>query len=195
MTRISLTTLQATGMGFFGLYGSTAALATTLTLSAAINCIGIGFQRGTHTRWQLVANDDTGAPTLTDMGASFAIATGGVLTIFIAAPPNGSSVRVRVVDEVSGAVFEQEVTADMPAKTQFLSPRLFMNNGATAAAVAYDCSGVYLETRSPRPRVVRSSSCRRNTTSKRLLPSTIRETIRPFDSCSSCSVTAAGCSP
>ena len=146
VTRISLTTLQATGMGFFGLYGSTAALATTLTLATVINCIGIGFQRGTHTRWQLVANDGTGAPTLTDMGASFAIATGGVLTLFIAAPPNGSSVWVRVVDEVSGAVFEQEITADLPANTQFLSPRLFMNNGATAAAVAYDCSGVYVET-------------------------------------------------
>jgi hypothetical protein len=71
---ISLTTLQATGMGFFGLYGSTAALATTLTLATAINCIGIGSQRGTHTRWQPVSNDGTGAPTLTDMGASFAIA-------------------------------------------------------------------------------------------------------------------------
>jgi hypothetical protein len=146
VTRISLTTLQATGMGFFGLYGSTAALATTLALAAAINCIGIGFQRGTHTRWQLVANDGTGAPTLTDMGASFGIATGGVLTLYIAAPPNGSSVWVRVVDEVSGAVFEQEITTDLPANTQFLSPRLFMNNGATAAAVAYDCSGVYVET-------------------------------------------------
>ncbi len=146
VTRISLTTLQATGMGFFGLYGSTAALATTLTLATVINCIGIGFQRGAHTRWQLVANDGTGAPTLTDMGAGFGIATGGVLTLFIAAPPNGSSVWVRLVDEVSGAVFEQEITADLPANTQFLSPRLFMNNGATAAAVAYDCSGVYLET-------------------------------------------------
>ena len=146
VTRISLTTLQATGMAFFGLYGSTAALATTLTLATVINCIGIGFQRGTHTRWQLVTNDGTGAPTLTDMGASFAIATGGVLTLFIAAPPNGSSVWARVVDEVSGAVFEQEITADLPANTQFLSPRLFMNNGATAAAVAYDCSGAYVET-------------------------------------------------
>ena len=146
VTRISLTTLQATGMGFFGLYGSTAALATTLTLATVVNCIGIGFQRGTHTRWQLVANDGAGAPTLTDMGASFGIVTGGVLTLFIAAPPNGGSVWVRVVDEVSGAVFEQEITADLPASTQFLSPRLYMNNGATAAAVAYDCSGVYVET-------------------------------------------------
>lgn len=62
--------------------------------------------------------------TLTDMGASFAIATGGVLTLFIAAPPDGSSLWVRVVNEVSGAVFEQEIIADLPANTQFLSPRL-----------------------------------------------------------------------
>ncbi len=53
---------------------------------------------------------------------------------------------VRVVDEVSGAVFEQEITIDLPAATQLLSRRLFMNNGATAAAVAYNCSGVYVET-------------------------------------------------
>ena len=146
VTRLSLATLQATGMAFFGLYGSTAALATTLTLSAVVSCVGIGFQRGTHTRWQLVSNDASGAPTLVDMGASFAIATGGVLTLIIAASPNAGSVWVRVVDEVSGAVFEQEVTTDLPAANQFLAPRLFMNNGATAAAVAFDCSGLYLET-------------------------------------------------
>ena len=64
VARISLATLQATGMGFFGLMGSTAALATTLTLSAVVNAIGIGFQRGTHTRWQIVHNDASGAPTL-----------------------------------------------------------------------------------------------------------------------------------
>jgi hypothetical protein len=70
------------------------------------------------------------------MGASFAIVTGGALTLFIAAPPNGTSVWVRVVDEVSDAVFEQEITADLPASTQFPSPWLYMNYGAIAAAVA-----------------------------------------------------------
>jgi len=70
------------------------------------------------------------------MRASFAIATGGVLTLFIAAPSNDSSGRVRIVDEVSGAIFEQEFTADLPAATQLPSPRLFLNSGATAAAVA-----------------------------------------------------------
>lgn len=53
---------------------------------------------------------------------------------------------MRVVDEVRGAVFEQEVTTSPPAANQFLAPRLFMNNGTTAAPVAFDCSVVYLET-------------------------------------------------
>ena len=56
------------------------------------------------------------------------------------------SIWVRAVNEVTGAVFEQEITTDLPANTQFLSPRLYLNTGATAAAVAYDCSGLYIET-------------------------------------------------
>ena len=147
VNRLSLTTLQATGMGFFGLYGSVAALATTLTLASVLNCIGIGFQRGTHTNWQLVHNDGTGAPTLIDLGASFPVASlTNVLTLYIAATPNGSDIGLRVVEEVSGAAVEFTITSDMPAATQLLSPRNYMNNGATAAAVAYDCAGVYLET-------------------------------------------------
>ena len=50
------------------------------------------------------------------MGASFGIATGGVLTLFIAAPTSGRSVWLRVVGEVSGAVFEQEITADLTGR-------------------------------------------------------------------------------
>ena len=51
-----------------------------------------------------------------------------------------------MVEEVSGAVVEAILDTDIPAATQLLSPRNYMNNGATAAAVAYDCSGVYVET-------------------------------------------------
>ena len=65
---ISLTTLQATGRGLFNLAGSSAALATHLTLAAAIDAVGIGLQRGTHANWQVVNNDGTDTPTLTDRG-------------------------------------------------------------------------------------------------------------------------------
>jgi hypothetical protein len=145
--RFLLSALQATGMGFFGLYGSTAALATNLTLSAVVSCIGIGFQRGTHTNWQLVSNDASGSPSLADLGASFPVnSTTNVLTLLIYAAPNAASVWVRVVEEISGAVAEVEITGDLPASTQLLAPRNYMNNGATAAAVAYDSTGVYIET-------------------------------------------------
>jgi len=147
VNRLSLVTLQPTGMGFFGLIGSVAALSTTLTLSAVVNALGLGFERGTHANWQIVHNDGTGAPTLIDLGAGFPVAsTTNVLTLYIAAAPNDSAVGIRVVEEVSGAVAETTITTDMPAATQLLSPRNYLNNGSTAAAVAYDCSGVYVET-------------------------------------------------
>jgi Protein of unknown function (DUF2793) len=147
VNRFSLATLQSTGMGFFGLYGATGALATNLTLSAVVNCIGIGFQRGTHTNWQLVQNDASGAPTLTGLGSNFPVAsTTNVLTLTLVAAPNGSDIGVRIVEEVSGAVAEFTLDADIPGTAQLLSPRNYMNNGSTAAAVAFDCSGVYVET-------------------------------------------------
>jgi hypothetical protein len=147
VNRLSLTTLQPTGMGFFGLMGSTAALATTLLLSAVVNAVGIGFQRGTHANWQIVHNSGSGAPTLINMGASFPVDSAtNVLTLFLYAAPNAASVWLRVVEEVSGAIAEVEITANLPAATQLLSPRNYMNTGSTAAAVAYDCSGVYVET-------------------------------------------------
>ena len=146
ISRFSLQALQVTGMGFFGLHSSNAAFATTTALSSIVSAIGIGYQRGTHTNWQLVTNDAIGAPTLTDMGAGFALATGGVLTLMIAAMPNAASIWLRLLDDVTGAVFEQEVTADLVPAATLLSPRMFMNNGATAAAVAFDCAGLHIET-------------------------------------------------
>ncbi|ATX65514.1 DUF2793 domain-containing protein [Roseinatronobacter bogoriensis] len=147
VNRLSLTTLQPTGMGFFGLIGSTSALATALALSAVVNAIGIGFQRGTHANWQMVHNSGSGAPTLIDLGADFPVdAPTNVLTLFLYAAPNAASVWLRVVEEVSGAIAEVEIIANLPAANQLLSPRNYMNNGGTAGAVAYDCSGVYVET-------------------------------------------------
>ncbi len=147
VNRLSLVTLQPTGMGFFGLIGSTGALATTLTMSAVVNALGIGFELGSHANWQIVHNDGSGAPSLIDLGPGFPVAsTTNVLTLFILAAPNSDEVGIRVVEEVSGAVAEMTISTDLPAPTQLLSPRNYLNNGGTAAAVSYDCSGVYVET-------------------------------------------------
>ncbi len=146
ITRISLTTLQPTGISFFGLLASVAALATTTVLTALVNAIGLGFQSGTHTNWQLVCNNNTGAPTLVDLGAGLPVVTGGLLTFTRWCPAASTSIWLRAVNELTGAVFEQEMTTDLPQAATFLAPRLFLNNGATAAAVAFECTGLYLET-------------------------------------------------
>ena len=146
VNRLSLTTLQATGMGFFGLLGSTAALPAGHMLVNLTQAIGIGFQRGTHANWQVVHNDGSGTPTLIDLGSDFAIAvTGQVLTLHIAAAAHGADIGLRVVDDTSGALAEIALTTDLPAPTQMLAPRNFLSNGSTAAAVAYDCAGVYID--------------------------------------------------
>jgi hypothetical protein len=55
---------------------------------------------------QLVAIDAAGTPTLTDLCASFVIATGRLLKLFInTAPRSGGSVLKRVVDKVSDVAF------------------------------------------------------------------------------------------
>lgn len=69
-----------------------------------------------------------------------------MLTLYIAAPPNGSFSWVREVDEVSGTVFWQEITVNLPANTKLLSPQAFVNNGATAAAAVHDRLGIDVET-------------------------------------------------
>ena len=77
----------------------------------------------------------------------FTIATSGGLTLPVIALPNGSAVGAHAVDEVSGAVFELETTADLPAATQFRSHQLFMNNRVTAAGRSLAIvRGIFVET-------------------------------------------------
>jgi len=45
-----------------------------------------------------------------------------VLTLFLYAAPNASSVWVRFVEEVSSAIAEIELTGNLPAGTPLLSP-------------------------------------------------------------------------
>jgi hypothetical protein len=51
-----------------------------------------------------------------------------------------------VINDLTGVEQEAEIASNLPAPTQFLSPRLYLSTGATAAAVAYECCGLYLET-------------------------------------------------
>ena len=146
--RISLVTLQASSNGFFGMLSSASTLAATQSTNTLTNCLGFGFTNGVDTNWQVIHNSGTGTVTKVDMGANFPVSNFiNVYTFFIFASANDSFVGMRAVNETSGVAYETELTTNIPASTTFLSVRNYLNNGATVAAnVAYDCSGVYLET-------------------------------------------------
>jgi len=79
---------------------------------------GIGFQRGWHANWQIVHNSGSGSPTLINLGSAFPVDSAtNVLTLFLYSAANAGSVWVRVVEEVSGAIAEVELTANLPAAT------------------------------------------------------------------------------
>jgi len=94
------------------------------------------------THLQQIESDGTGSPILDDIVACFSIPTRGALSLFIVDPPIGSPVRMHLGNEVFRAAFEREISADLPAATLFQAPRLFLNAGSTAAAVAYCCATI-----------------------------------------------------
>ena len=147
VNRISIFTQPLLSNAYFGLSSSISAFSTTQNVKSLTNVVGFGFIQGTDTNWQLIHNDATGSATSVDLGVNFPISSSTkVYTFFVYCAPNSSSIWVRCVEEVSGNIFESELTTDIPASNIFLSVRNYMNNGGTASACAYECSGVYLET-------------------------------------------------
>jgi hypothetical protein len=144
ITRISMATLAANCRGFFGLTSSTGAIATTQSPSALTNCIGFGWDSG-ETTFRFLNNDGSGACTKTDMGAGFPTnSTTNVYTMYLFSAPNGSSIGYRITNENTGTSVDGTVSSNIPANTTFLTFHQYMNNGGTAAAVAFDSSGVYI---------------------------------------------------
>lgn len=46
----------------------------------------------------------------------------------------------------SSFIYEAEITTDLPASTQLLSPQVWINNGAGTEAVAVDIVHMYIST-------------------------------------------------
>lgn len=60
--------------------------------------------------------------------------------------PNGSSILLRVVDEVSDSIRGQPLTFDLHVATAPVAPpRLSLKADMTSAPVTRDCAGVNLE--------------------------------------------------
>ncbi|MXO94276.1 hypothetical protein GRI62_11785 [Erythrobacter arachoides] len=144
--RFSLFAVPELSRAFFGMSATTAAFSALTSPTALLNMVGVGFDQSTDTNWQIYHNSAAGVATKVDLGPDFVIDTSALLTLIIYCGADGDRFHVRLVNESTRAAVEYEAIANIPAATLGLTVRNHMNNGGTAAACAYDCSGVYLET-------------------------------------------------
>jgi hypothetical protein len=114
--RFGIETLAADMRAFVGLSANNAAMAADSSTWA--NTVGIGKDTADSV-WQVVTRSAT---TLTKTSTGATITAGQILDLHMYAPPNGSSITVRLADAVSGTVYVNNVafTTNIPAATTFM---------------------------------------------------------------------------
>lgn len=97
---------------------------------------------------QIMYNDGAGVCQRIDVGASFPSFTADQVidvTFFCAA--NSSTIGYQVTLLNTGVTVSGTLSgSELPVNTTFLAPHIYMNNGATAAAVTLDIMKLYIET-------------------------------------------------
>lgn len=116
--------------------------------SAATNAIGMAYD-STHlisAGWKFMTNDGTGTATITDLTGAPRDTT-SVYELVMYAPPNGSSVTVRIINLTTGTVVMDNVavTADLPSSTSFMVLSVQAQSAAVASAVSIELGRVYFE--------------------------------------------------
>jgi hypothetical protein len=138
--RFGVNAWQTNGRLFAGLRSSAAAIGN-VDPSSLVNIVGVGADAG-QTTLRLLTNDGSGTATATDLGARFPINTSSteVYELTLSCEPNSSVIRWRLerLNTAANDIVEGEVSANLPVNSVFLTPHLWINNGATAAAVAVD---------------------------------------------------------
>lgn len=145
VARFVVDTVAAGMRWFVGMYGNIAVIGNVDPGISLTNIVGFGIDAG-QTTVRFFNNDNAGAATATDLGASFPATTAAVVyeaRIFCA--PNGASIGYSLERLDSAALVEGSVSTDIPAATQLLSPQVWINNGLTAAQPALALISQYIE--------------------------------------------------
>jgi hypothetical protein len=132
---------------FVGLTAQTTALAGDP--SAMVNMIGVGFDAADAVilGWHLMTNDASGTATKTNYSAAARDNVASVFDLTLYAPPNGSSITVRLFDQTAQSVVIDNVavTTDLPANTAFLCPQAGYQNGTSGTSGEINVAQIYVE--------------------------------------------------
>jgi hypothetical protein len=111
--------------------------------SAFLNCAMIGKDTA-DVNWHFMHNDGAGAATKVNTGV--AVTQNAVLTFFMYAPPNGTSIFFELVDAMTGAsLFFHEATTDLPVNTTMLFNRASIRAPTSTTARQLAINRVYTE--------------------------------------------------
>jgi hypothetical protein len=148
-TRFSITTLQAGNRFFAGVTGNSNVAPTNIDplTSTTQGKIGLAFNTNTG-NLQLIHNVAGTAPTVTNLGTGFGVATASTLyELQLYHPPASTTTNVTVTNVTTGAVFTATISTNQPPNTQALGMQMWMTNNATAAAVSYTWIKTFFESR------------------------------------------------
>jgi hypothetical protein len=146
VARFGISQTQTGYRWFVGLWATTTAIGN-VNPSTLTNLVGVGMDTG-DTTIQVMFNDGAGTATKVNTGFARPTAVTEVYEVRIFCAPNGSTVYFSIenLDPASPALFETSTAADVPSTTTLLSPQIWINNSAVAAAVAIDVISQYAET-------------------------------------------------
>jgi hypothetical protein len=135
--RFAMATNLANARAFVGLNGATGALTTDLC--------GMSLDSA-DANWQVITNDNGGAATKTNLGASFVKSTTAVFDLRMFCAPNGSDIfweaSIPATGTASSGTF---LNTNLPRNTVFLNPYIWITNNATASSAQIEMAHLYLE--------------------------------------------------
>ncbi len=138
----SIVTTTANQRLFVGLKDAVAVITATTNPSAALDTVYFGCDAA-QTTIRICSNDNAGAATCTDLGASFPCTTANIAYDWaLWAQPNGSSIGYYIRRLVNGSEAQGTISTDLPRNTVALGWDFWINNGGTAAASTLQFGGV-----------------------------------------------------
>ena len=131
-----------TGWRFNSSLSSTTGAFASAEPATVLNQIAI-VKNSTDTNFQAIASGGT-AGTPVDTG--IAPNTTDVFEMRLYSAPNSGTVSLSLQNVTTGALYETTYSTSLPSNTTLLTPQLWMDNGATVAAVQVELVSAYMET-------------------------------------------------
>jgi hypothetical protein len=140
-----MSTNLANVRAFVGLNGNTAALGNADPSTIATDIIGVSLNSA-DANWTMITNDNAGACTTTNLGASFVKSTTAVYELRMFAKPNDTEIYWQMDRlDAAGSQSGSFLNTNLPRNTVFLNPYIWITNNAVASSAQIEMMRLYIE--------------------------------------------------